>query len=852
MKTRRLGKSGAALSLGLALLAVSTLTAGPAYVREDSATIALGNDSLERVVSLADGAVGTITLRNKISGREYMLGGPEFEIRLIAERVGYNFGAENPVVLTNSTMRLAGHRAVDLPGGGKRLVLQLESRRGRLPAIDLDLIYEIAPGDFFTRQHVHIAKPAEGTYFLDSIAVAGNNWGIARFALGGYGQPLFTSDLFLGLEYPTGVNRAERGEVSLAYTVGQDIPEGDYTSESAVIGVAPQGAVHPQFLAYVDRIRVAPVRPFLLYNSWYDLQRLAMNHTNTLERVPQLQKLLLDKYKLHLDSFVLDDGWDDMRHLWAIDPQRFPGGFRDLAAALAGISSGLGLWFGPIGGYDQREVRIATGRQEGMEVTTNGQYLCIAGDHYGRLLSDTMARYQKQYGVNYFKVDGVSFSCNAENHGHPAGIYADAAVARSLIGMLERLRGQDPKIFLNITTSIWLSPWWLRWADTVWMGGADSGYLPSVPTLAPRQSAVSYRDSVLYDDFVTHRAQFPISSLMTHGVIKGKYNMLGGNQETLDDWRDEVVHYFSVGNMMYELYISPDILSPGEMDALGNTVRWAEANAHPLLDNSTLVLGDPAAREPYGYVHSSPARSIVTLRNPFVRPRTVKLRVGAEEGFVPPSQPMAVEVIYPYRKLERGTVKFGDALSFDLGAYEEIVVELHPAEASEVELEGSRFEVTQGGLRVYGEPATAPTFTAPAITVSGAAGNARTVYLKTTVELPSDCLESKAAFLVEPAEEIKDVKGEAFDNDKPVPLALANGGHGVWHWLWATLGPGTHHLNLTLHIPAAPGEVHLSGWLLAKRTLMGGEMRGAAPPEDLLPADSSIERTTYPLERTIR
>jgi hypothetical protein len=507
----------------------------------------------------------------------------------------------------------------------------------------------------------------------------------------------------------------------------------------------------------------------------------------------------------------------------------------------------------PIGGYDQREVRIETGRAEGMDVTTDGQYLCLAGDHYGRLLSDTMARYQKQYGVNYFKIDGISFSCNAENHGHATGIYADAAVARSLISILERLRGQEPKIFLNITTSIWLSPWWLRWADTVWMGGEDSGYLPSVPTLAPRQSAVSYRDSVLYDDFVTHRAQFPMSSLMTHGVIKGKYNMLGGNKETLDDWRDEVVHYFSVGNMMYELYISPDILSSGETDALGNTIRWAEANAHPLLDNSTLVLGDPAAREPYGYVHSSPEKSIVTLRNPFVRPRTVKLHIGAEEGFVRFNQAMAVEIVYPYRKLERGTVKFGDTVAFDLGAYEEIVAELHAVEASSAALEGSRFEVTKVGLRVYQEPVTAATFAAPMLTVSGAAGGARTVFLKTTVELPSDCVESKAALLIEPAVEIKDVKGEAFDNDKPVPLAFENGGHAAWHWFWVTLGPGAHHLNLTLHIPSAPGEVHLSGWLLAKHALKWAETHGPAPPEDLLPADSSIERSTYPLvERTIR
>ena len=381
--------------------------------------------------------------------------------------------------------------------------------------------------------------------------------------------------------------------------------------------MAPAGLVHQQFLEYVARMRVAPVRPYLLYNSWYDLQRLAMNHDNTLERVPTFRKLLLEKYGLHLDSFVLDDGWDDMHKLWAIDQQRFPNGFRDLTAALHTIDSHLGIWFGPIGGYDQSAVRISTA--DGMEITSNGRYFCIAGKNYGRLLGDTMLKYQKEYGINYFKLDGIAFGCNEPNHGHPQGVYSDEATARSFIDMLGKLRAQDPQVFLNITTSIWLSPWWLRFADTVWMGGADSGYLPSVPTLAPRQSAVSYRDSVLYDDFVTHQAQFPISSLMTHGIIKGKANMLGGEKEVLEDWRDEVVHYYSVGNMMYELYISPDILSPDEMDTLGNVTKWATANAHPLLDNSTMVLGDPAQREPYGYVHSGAEKSIVTLRNPFVR-----------------------------------------------------------------------------------------------------------------------------------------------------------------------------------------------------------------------------------------
>ena len=167
------------------------------------------------------------------------------------------------------------------------------------------------------------------------------------------------------------------------------------------------------------------------------------------------------------------------------------------------------MWFGPIGGYDQAQVRIATGKADGMEITSNGRYFCIAGKNYNRLLTDTMLKYQKEYGVNYFKLDGIAFGCNEPDHGHPQGVYSDEATARSFIDILGKVRAQDPKVFLNITTSIWLSPWWLRYADTVWMGGSDSGYLPSVPTMAERQSAVSYRDSVLYDDFVTPPGAIP-------------------------------------------------------------------------------------------------------------------------------------------------------------------------------------------------------------------------------------------------------------------------------------------------------------------------------------------------------
>ena len=847
------------------------LAAGPVYVREAGTALVLGNDFLERTISIADGSVGSTALVNKITGRTCALGGGEFELRLIYERVGYTFGAENPMVVTAAWLRVASRGVVRLAGGGQRLILRLQPGEGwKGHWVGVDLFYELRPEDFFMRQWLRVFRPEQGSYFIDWVSAARNKWGRAAFSLGGFGQPLLSDDLFLGLEYPTGINTAEGGEAALGRYVGLAVPAEGYTSEPAVIGVAPAGLVHRQFLEYVNRMRAAPVRPFLLYNSWYDLQRLAMNHANTLERVPVLDKLL-KQYGLHLDSFVLDDGWDDMQHLWAIDAQRFPGGFGDLAQALAGIGSHLGLWFGPIGGYDQRAVRLAAAKAQGMEITANGQYLCIAGRNYSRLLADTMLRYQSQYAINYFKLDGVAFGCNDPEHGHPTGIHSREAGARALIDMLARLRAQDPKVFLNITTSMWLSPWWLRYADTVWMGGEDSGYLASVPTLAPRQSAVSYRDAVLYQDFVAHQAQFPISSLMTHGIIKGKYNMLGGDREFLDDWKDELVHYYSIGNMMYELYVSPDILSQGEMDALGAATRWAAANAHPLLDNSTMVLGDPAGREPYGYVHSSAAKSIVMLRNPFVRPRTVRLKLDEGQGFERTEGPLAVEIQYPYGEMRPGTVNFGDTLAFDLGAYEEVVAELRPAGRARIagvrygafrvrnsELtarvyapEGSTRTVEVDGVaqELHFGQAAAPSqlVFSPAALIAGSA-----VALSVTV--PADYPEAKLAFLIEPEHPMKGVTADALDNGRPLALSVENGGGAAWHWFWANLAPGRHSLEVKFHLPASPGGAHLSGWLLAKRALASREVRLAAPlGPDLMPASSEFERSTRALiETTIR
>ncbi len=881
--------------------AARTFAAGPVTVAQNGNSVSLSNDFLSRTIEIQNGVLHTTQLLNKLSGASYRVWGDEFRLNLIYERVGYEFGSENPVVLTARSFRVAGHSVVDLPDGGKQLVFRLTPQADQRPQLNirLDVTYTLNPGDFFTRQELRLSTTAKGTYFISSIGVLRDHFSVRKFSLGGFGQPLFGDDLFMGLEYPTSINTVQDGDVSLRRYVGVDIPPEGYASEAAVVGVAANSAkLHWAFMDYVRRMRIAPVRPYLLYNTWFDLRRPDMTEQNLAERVRELNRDLLEKYPLHLNSFVLDDGWDDLDHLWHADPSEFPNGFGSLVQALKGIHSGLGLWFSPIGGYIFRSRRIASGRKMGMEITSNGQFLCLAGRNYSRYFRDRMLHYEKLDDINYFKIDGTPMGCNVPGQGYPLGIYSREANVGALIGVMKALRAQNPRVFLNITTSIWMSPWWLRWADTVWMGGEDSGYLSTVPAISLAQSAISYRDSVLYNDYVRHQVQFPMSSIMTHGIIRGQHNWLGGKNESLGDWDDDLVHYFSVGNMMIELYLTPSVLSPAEWQALGRALEWQRANATTLLGDSTMVLGDPAGRNPYGFVHSSRSEAIVTLRNPFVQPRFVSLKLDRQSGFEPWTGSERAEIIYPYRLNLAETFRYGDTLHIQLGAYQQKVICFRPVNGRDAGIEGVRYELKsssqqQTELILYapsgstevvrfarpeefksvlldgraatltrvakegflpvrfgeGRKETQPSWSAPDIAMEN--GHS-TVSL--TLGVPNDFSHAKLTLLVEPATAMPGVTASARDNGRAVALKEDNGGHSKWYWFIVNLSPGQHRLNIALNFPKGSDmPTKLSGWLLARRVLASktltlnsaGSVK-LSPSHDLLPHHSHLEAVTYP------
>ena len=250
----------------------------------------------------------------------------------------------------------------------------------------------------------------------------------------------------------------------------------------------------------------------------------------------------------------------------------------------------------------------------------------------------------------------------------------------SVIAMCNTAREKDPAAFLNITSGTWLSPWWVKYANTIWMQGADYGY-SDVPSISRRDAAITYRDFILYDDFRNLDLWFPIANLMTHGIIKGQLQMLGTAGEPLDKFTDDVLLYFARGISMYELYVSPDILSEGEWASISESIAWAK-DRFGVLRNTAMVGGNPMKRETYGYVHYAGDRGVIAARNPFIEKGVLSATLDPADGIDPAAKDLVVEQVYPLRMVLSGRYRAGQRLEIALDGYETAVYEVYPSSAA--------------------------------------------------------------------------------------------------------------------------------------------------------------------------
>jgi len=449
------------------------------------------------------------------------------------------------------------------------------------------------------------------------------------------GSPVVGGNFFFGFESPLSASTVNDGRATASLARTLPLEPGNSISYSSVIGVAAPGQMRREFLSYIEQERAHPYRTFLHYNSWYDIgYGNRFDEAAALDRVHAYGEELVRKRGVKLDSFLFDDGWDDTTTLWHFDAG-LPNGFAKVHEAASSSGFGIGVWLSPWGGYSTaKKQRIAAGEKAGYE-TVNGGFALSAPKYY-RLFEQTCLDMIAKYGVNQFKFDGTGNASTV----FPGSLFdSDFSAA---IHLIERLRQEQPDIFINLTTGTKPSPFWLRYADSIWRGGEDHSF-DGVGSW--RQKWITYRDGQTYKNIVQGGPLYPLNSLMLHGII---YAQKAKNLDTDpgDDFRDEVRDYFGEGTQLEEMYVTPGLLTQENWDDLAEAAKWARANASVLKDTHWIG-GDPAKLEVYGWASWTPQKGIVVLRNPSDKAQEFSLEVGGAFE-LPPGAPRAYRAHSPW------------------------------------------------------------------------------------------------------------------------------------------------------------------------------------------------------------
>lgn len=665
-----------ALAAGCMMLASlapveATETLSGSVISQDS--IAMENEFVSVCVSKAGTSLASVVLKDKINGRCYSLDSSIFSMdvdevkeekipamTIVGSQLICTGLRLNKIEAEPQALRLADRRpaqqvvaqfavnnlgyvftwALELREGSPyvRLVLDVYPGQDLMPVRKLTLLQLQAP-----------EARVEGSVQGAPVVAAGNR-------------------LFAGVESPLGISSlADDGTgFSCSFVRSTDLPVRAHTEFSGVIGFAEPSQLRRTFqVDYLNVERARPYAPYLNYNTWYDIGYFTRyNEKQALDTVKLIGEELVQKRGVVMDSFMMDDGWDDVETMWQFH-KGLPNEFTKVNKLAKSYGAGLGVWFSPWGGYGEpkdNRIEAAKGAYE-----TNEKGFALSGPKYFACFREMCIRMIEDNGITHFKFDGTSAEMPAAK-GSKFGSDFEAIIA-----LISELREHCPSTYINLTTGTWASPFWFKIADSIWRGNWDHEFCGMG---SERNQWMSYRDAMIYKNNVAISPLFPINSLMTHGVI---YNKGARGLKTVEgaDFDNEVWSGFGLGTQMQEIYITPSMLNEQQWDTLAAAAKWARSHGDIMVD-SHWVGGDPSKLEVYGWASWSPRKAILTLRNPSGAAQ--KFTVDPAALFeLPAGAPTTYRISSPKGDhLPVETITAGKRVSLTLEPYQVLVIDATP------------------------------------------------------------------------------------------------------------------------------------------------------------------------------
>lgn len=441
------------------------------------------------------------------------------------------------------------------------------------------------------------------------------------------GAILASNHIFAGQETPMGLNSC-KDEGNATHIEGlwrrnTTLKAGKTWNISSVVGLVAPNQLRRSFLAYSERERAVAWRPYPVYISWYELNidrnnapapsyKGNMTVEQCADVVSHWKTHFYDKYQMAPKAFVWDDGWDQYG-TWTFNPN-FPNGFDEPANEAKQMGTGIGAWLGPVGGYGQSgEYRRAYWRSKGGMQLSNEDYY----NFFIRCCTNMIDRYD----FRFFKFDGISAQASAI--GPDEGTRGEEN-AEAIISIERAVRQKRPDIFLNTTVGTWASPFWFHFTDAVWRQEGDYGEAGDQGT--DRERWITYRDRLVYQNFIQRSPVCPINTLMTHGFILSRWGAVSKNMD-YDGIVREMRCAFACGSGMVELYNDYKLMdeikdNQGNAGALwkdlAECIKWQQEQADVLPD-AHWVGGNPwdgKKANVYGWAAWNGKKSVLTLRNP--------------------------------------------------------------------------------------------------------------------------------------------------------------------------------------------------------------------------------------------
>lgn len=456
-------------------------------------TYIVKNGNLLWINQITNGIFKTTKLLNSKSNEELLLSGDDFSIR---------FGYKKDICWINRNgQRVHSTYSSKTITSEKCIPIELYKQKGKTSfvfyykpfKIILQLTYLCNQKEKLIHRVLSLTSQNEKELVIEDISLG--DWNVSdEMSGGGKGLPVFVNgNWFFSGEEPWVKTLIQSNKLSIVHHPSAYIKTGEtWTSDSTIVGGGCD-KFRQILKEYINSI-ILPPKFFSLYNTWYDLRDNDLTAENINTTFTQLSDKL-KKFGQNIDYCVVDDGWFNSNSIYVANSNLFPRGLKEISENVKPLKSKFGLWLTYSGLYLNNEYLTKQGFKE-----ANSKYFCLNATNYFNALYNRLTELIKNDQVEFFKHDFNYFGCIQDGHGHLKNIYHSEEVnMRQTAKLLDHERKVNPDIIQAITTGINLSPWWLKYAQILWMGGGDIEFYTKYHVTSPAEAEMTYRDGRLYE-----------------------------------------------------------------------------------------------------------------------------------------------------------------------------------------------------------------------------------------------------------------------------------------------------------------------------------------------------------------